>query len=205
MYTYSMYTLVAVHSDLKCPITFGNWFWHLTVGNRPIVLNFYQQRPVFALKNCPRPQRPKKANEGQQRPAKSKTLNFFVIITIQCKIINKCKYNTKKMCFKEIWNFHFHYINFLKLHFVEYVKFSKSFQWNNGTGSFICIYVTWKKWKIIHKFPPTEIKLNIWWKSLHRKSRYCQNHQNGVTSCFPKMVIKWKQNSFSIELSKYRM
>ena len=103
-----------LHSDLKCPITFGNLFWHLTVGNRPIVLNFYQQRPVFALKNCPRPQRPKKANEGQQRPAKSKTLNFFVIITIQCKIINKCKYTTKKMCFKEIWNFHFHYINFLK-------------------------------------------------------------------------------------------
>ena len=34
-----------------------------------------------------------------------------------------------------------------------------------------------------------EVLLNIWWKSLHRKSRYCQNHQNGVTSCFPKMVI----------------
>ena len=25
----------------------------------------------------------------------------------------------------------------MKLHFVEYVKFSKSFQWNKGTGSFI--------------------------------------------------------------------
>ena len=66
------------------------------------MLNFYQQRPVFALKKCPRPQRPKKAKEGQQRPTKSKTLNFFVIITIQCKIINKSKYNTKEMCFKEI-------------------------------------------------------------------------------------------------------
>ena len=133
--------LSPAHSDLKRLITFGNWFWHLIVGNRSIVLNFYQQRPVFALKNCPRPQRPKKANEGQQRPAKSKTLNFFVIITIQCKIINKCKYNTKKMCFKEIWNFHFHYINFLKLHFVEYVKFSIHFQRNNGiSSSFICLY-----------------------------------------------------------------
>ena len=62
---------IVKHSDLKCPITFGNWFWHLTVGNRPIVLNFYQQRPVFALKNHPRPQRPKKpmkANKGQQSP-----------------------------------------------------------------------------------------------------------------------------------------
>ena len=38
-----------------------------------------------------------------------------------------------------------------------------------------------------------EILLNIWWKSLHRNSRYCQNHQNGVTSCFPKMVIKMKK------------
>ena len=43
----------------------------------------------------------KKANEGQQRPAKSKTLNFFVIITIQCKIIDKCKYNTKKCVLKK--------------------------------------------------------------------------------------------------------
>jgi hypothetical protein len=44
------------------------------------VLNFYQQRPVFALKKFPKPQRPKKANEGHQRPAKSKTLNSFVIM-----------------------------------------------------------------------------------------------------------------------------
>ena len=65
-------------------------------------MNGPQRMPVFYLKKCPRPQRPKKANEGQQRPAKSKTLNFFVIITIQCEIINKCKHNTKKMCFKEI-------------------------------------------------------------------------------------------------------
>ena len=35
------------------------------------MLNFYQQRPVFALKNDPRPQRPKrpmKANKGQHSP-----------------------------------------------------------------------------------------------------------------------------------------
>ena len=37
-----------LRSELKRPITFGNWFWHPIVGNRSIVLNFYQQRPVFA-------------------------------------------------------------------------------------------------------------------------------------------------------------
>ena len=82
------------HSDLECLGTFGNWFWDLIVGNKSIVLNFYQQRPVFALKNYPRPQRPKrpmKANKGQQCP---KLQIFFVIITIQCKIINKCQYDT---------------------------------------------------------------------------------------------------------------
>ena len=59
------------HSDLKCLITFGNWFWDLIVGNRSIVLKCYQQRPVFVLKNHPRPQRPQspmKANEGRQSP-----------------------------------------------------------------------------------------------------------------------------------------
>ena len=39
---------VIIQSDLKCTMTFGNWFWHFIVGNRSIVLNFYQQRPVFA-------------------------------------------------------------------------------------------------------------------------------------------------------------
>ena len=62
------------HSDLKCLITFGNWFWDLIVGNRSKVLNFYQQRPFFALKNYPRPKRPMKANKGQQSP---KTSNFL--------------------------------------------------------------------------------------------------------------------------------
>ena len=164
---------------------------------------FLSTKASFCFKKSSKATKAKKANEGQQRPAKSKTSNFFVIITIQCKIINKCQYDTKEMCFLKIWNFHFHYINFLKLHFVEYVKFSRHFQWNNGTGSFICLYITWKKCKIIHKFPPMEILLNIWWKSLHRNSRYCQNHQNGVTSCFPKMAIRWKKNC--IESSKYRM
>ena len=66
------------------------------------MLNFYQQRGIFTKKTLCKAEEAEKANEGQQSPAKSKTLNFFVIITIQCKIINKCKYNTKKMCFKEI-------------------------------------------------------------------------------------------------------
>ena len=68
------------------------------------------------------PKRPMKANKGQQSP---KLQISFFIITIQCKIINKCQYDTREMCFLKIRNFHFHYINFLKLHFVEFVKFSK--------------------------------------------------------------------------------
>ena len=32
------------------------------------MLNFYQQRPVFTLKNHPRPQRTMKANKGQHSP-----------------------------------------------------------------------------------------------------------------------------------------
>ena len=39
--------------------------------------------------------------------------------------------------------------------------------------------------------------------SFTEKSRYCQNHENGVTSCFPKMVIYWKKNIFCIQSSKY--
>ena len=62
-----------------------------------------------------------------------------------------------------------------------------------------------QKWNFIRKFPPMEILLNIWWKSLHRNSRYCPNHQNGVTSCFPKMVINMKKIIFCSESSKYRM
>ena len=87
------------HSELKCPISFENCFWHLIVANRSIVLNFYQKRPVFALKTHPRPQRPKrpmKANKGQQSP---KTSKLFDIINIQCIIINKCECNTEKRCF----------------------------------------------------------------------------------------------------------
>ena len=30
---------------------------------------------------------------------------------------------------------------------------------------------------------------------------YCQNHENGVTSCFPKKVIQWKNYIFCIQLS----
>jgi hypothetical protein len=56
----------------------------------------------FCLKKSSKATKAKKANEGQQRPAKSKNSNLFVIITIQCKIINKCESDTKKMCFKKI-------------------------------------------------------------------------------------------------------
>ena len=51
----SWYVPLLPHSDLECLGTFGNWFWDLMVGNSSIVLNFYQQRPFFALKNYTRP------------------------------------------------------------------------------------------------------------------------------------------------------
>ena len=63
------------------------------------MLNFHQQRPVFALKNHPRPQRPKrpmKAKKGHQRPKLPKIIDF---INNQCKIINKWEYDTKKKLF----------------------------------------------------------------------------------------------------------
>ena len=94
------------HNDSKCQISFGDWFWHLIVGNRSIVLNFHQQRPVFALKNHPRPQRPKrpkrpmKAKKGHQRPKLPKIIDF---INNQCKIINKWECDTKKKLFFKNW------------------------------------------------------------------------------------------------------
>ena len=65
------------------------------------MLNFYQQSPVFALKNRPRPERPKrpmKDKKGHQRPKLQKIIDF---INIQCKIVNKWEGNTdKKLFFK---------------------------------------------------------------------------------------------------------
>ena len=115
-------------------------------------------------------------------------------------IINRCKFYTKKTCFKKIGNFHFHYINFLKSNFVEYVKFAKRCWWNNGTGNFICLHMSWKKWNFIHNFPPTKIKLNIWILSLHRNSKKCQNKQNGATSWMLKTNNKWMQMLFWVKL-----
>ena len=63
------------------------------------MLNFYHQRPVFAQKIHPRPQRPKrpmKAKKGHQRPKLPKIIDF---INNQCKIINKWECDTKKKLF----------------------------------------------------------------------------------------------------------
>ena len=62
-------------------------------------LKFLSAKATFCLKKLSKAPKAKKANEGQQRQEQPKTSNLFVIITIQCKIINKCQYNTKKMCF----------------------------------------------------------------------------------------------------------
>ena len=57
------------------------------------------KKTSFCLKNSSKATKAKKANEGQERPAKSKTSKLFDIINIQCKIINKCECNPKKRCF----------------------------------------------------------------------------------------------------------
>ena len=90
------------HSVSKCPISFGNWFWHLIVGNRSIVLNFYQQRPVFALKNHPRPQRPKrpmKANKGQHSPKLQISLLLSIFNVNSSTNVNKIP---EKCVFKKL-------------------------------------------------------------------------------------------------------
>ena len=94
------------HSDSDCWILFGNWFWHLIVGNRSIGLNFYQQRSVFALKICQRPQRsirPMKA----KKPVKGQNFKNHYFINIQSKIINKWECNTRKNLFFKNWKFSF--------------------------------------------------------------------------------------------------
>ena len=83
------------------------------------MLNFYQQRSVFALKNRPRPQRPMKVKKGHQRPKLQKTIDF---INIQCKISINGNEILRISCFSKIGNFHFHNIEFLKLHFVKNIK-----------------------------------------------------------------------------------
>ena len=83
------------------------------------MLDFYQQRPVFAQKIHPRPQRPK-------RPKKViKGQNFQkLLISSIINVKSSIKWNVilRKSCFSKIDNFHFHNIKFLKLHFVKNVK-----------------------------------------------------------------------------------
>ena len=110
------------HTDSQCPIWFVNCFWHLNVGNRSIVLNFYLQRPVFALKIHPRPQRPKrpmKAKKGHQRPDLQKSLISSIFHVKSCIYGNVILW---KSCFSKSGNFHFHNIKLLKLHFVKNIK-----------------------------------------------------------------------------------
>ena len=86
------------------------------------MLNFYQQMPVFALKKCPRPQRPMKANKGQQS---LKLQISFLLSSFNAKSSINVNMILKECVFlKKPENFHFHYINFLKLNFVEYPNIS---------------------------------------------------------------------------------
>ena len=73
------------------------------------------------------------------------------------------------------------------------------------TGSFICFYITWKRWNFIHKFPPIKIQLNIWIMSLHKNSKKWQNKQNGATSWMLKAIKKWIWMLFWVESLKFMM
>ena len=59
-----------------------------------------------------------KAKKGQ------KVTDF---ITSWCKIINKWEFSYEKKGFFKNINFYFHYLKFLKLHFVKEVKISEDF------------------------------------------------------------------------------
>jgi hypothetical protein len=62
------------------------------------VLNFYQKRPVFALKNYPRPQRPKRP----MKASKVQNFIFFVIITINVKSSMNVNMILKNVFFKNL-------------------------------------------------------------------------------------------------------
>ena len=83
----------------KMPDHLRKWFLSSEWWKQVNCAYFLSEKVSFCFKKLSKATKAKKANEGQQRPAKSKTSNFFVIITIQCKIINKCEYDTKKKCF----------------------------------------------------------------------------------------------------------
>merc|ERR1712051_728740 len=98
-----------------------------------MVLNFHQQRPVFALKNHPRPQRPKRPKEAIKGQNFQKSL-ISSIINVKSSI-NEIVI-LRKSFFSKIDNFHFHNIKFLKLHFIKNVKIA-GFCWLN---KYFCIF-----------------------------------------------------------------
>ena len=73
------------------------------------MLNFHQQWPFFALKNYPRPQRPKrpmKANKGQHGPKLQICLLlslFNVKSSMNVKVIlNKCVFKKSKISLNKL-------------------------------------------------------------------------------------------------------
>ena len=88
-----------------------------------------------------------KGQKGQWRPTKASIAqNFKFLCYYHYSMYNhqqKWMWYQKNV-FLRNWNFHFHYIKSLKLHFVENVKCTNRYQWNNGTEYFICLYITWR-------------------------------------------------------------
>ena len=96
----------------------------------------------FCFKKSSKAKKANEANKGQHSPKLqiSLLLSLFNVksSTNVNTILNKC-------VFKKVGNFHFHYVNLVKLHFVEFIKYTNRYQGYIGIGSFICLYITWKK------------------------------------------------------------
>ena len=101
--------------------------------------------------------------------------DVFLVFLWWRKIINKCEHDNKKCVFKksEI---------FILLHKVLEITFGKVFyEIMVLVASFVKFYPQVSTNGNIFKYL---MEVTTW------DSKYCQNHQNGVTSCFPKRVKK---------------
>ena len=117
-------------------ISFDIWLWE----TRQLCLIFISKGHFLLRKII-------QGHKGQWRPTKAsiaQNFNFFWYYHYSMYNHQQMWMWYQKNVFLRNWNFHFHYIKSLKLHFVENVKCTNRYQWNNGTGYFICLYITWK-------------------------------------------------------------
>ena len=87
---------------------------HLVTENSSILLNFYQQAGLCLINS-----RPTKAEKAIKRQNFKKSL-ISLIFNVKSSINGNAILRIS--CFSKIGNFHFHNIEFLKLHFVKNIK-----------------------------------------------------------------------------------